>query len=294
MPELEDITSEEEVNTEEVVEETPAPEDAPAEAEEADNSLLERAQEYGLSQEDIDAFGDKAEETLDRLAENFDSKVADLGRTLIEKQMPGEPETPTEPPAEPQPEDDGSIASKLKAEGYEEVLVEAVRALEEKVKAAEAVPQQVNEDAILEAKVSELNDFFSNPPERFKDVVSGVMGDESFTTMKPGSDAEKFVLAVVEEMDALAAGYAAQGKELSTDKLGEKALAIVARGKMKESVEREVAKQVKRRSAAAISPPGRSRAASSAPVDKESERRMVEEAMTEFGLAGKSMAALLE
>jgi len=262
--------------------------------------LIERAKEYGLSEDDLRSLGDNPEAAMEKFAELYDRTVADMGRGLLEQGKPSSPEVKT--PEVPAPAPTGEqemqgIADKLAAAGYDGELIEVVQALENKI--AELMPLKEQFNTAAEAKMAaesqqkydELNNFFANPPEKFKLAIEDSLGGKKLSDLEGGSKEFQFVNAVANEIDALNVGYRQQGKQFTLQQLGERALAIHCQEKLKELTERQVAGQLNKRKRGGITKPtGRGVADTGLPSNAEEERAMVESMMRESGLLGKSLA----
>lgn len=279
---IEGLIDEEEITPEEDSdgnEEQESSLEVPLEESDEDGGLSDRAKEYGLSEEDLKAFGDKAPEMLDKFAEMYDARISELGRGLLSAPKGEEEQPPEEEGGKP-----SSAAEKLIEAGYDDdALLEVVRGLESQVGELKGNLDS-GKAASQEKFAQDLDAFFANPPERFKSVVEDALGGKSVFTLGENTPEKEFAESVVNEMDALHAGYMSQGKEMSLEKIGEKALAIVCRDRIKELAERELAGKIKKRGDSALTEPKAKRGLSPTP---NKEVQDVESVMRDFGMIPK-------
>lgn len=251
--------------------------DPPAPAGGIDESLLAQAEALGISREEAQAFGDPGR--LASAVRVLDRQMAVLGRPRTPEQpapaaSQGVQPKPSTPPAGDSPAEfklelNKEIVAPEVAQAFEALHAHyegRIKALEERFQGAEqerARREAESNTAELERELTALGEDWHDT--FGKDPLSKLLA-------QPGADktpAFQNLNKALEEMDALARGYAASGRPVPpTGVLLRKALGLAFGDKTQELARRVVSRQLDGRKRLALARPDSHKAAQKSPVQE--------------------------
>jgi len=267
-----------------------------SEGEEGSSSqeLFDRAAEIGFSKEEVESWGENAEAIVNRVSTAHASKIAELGKAIIEQQakaaQQGGEEGATAEQSTVQMQADEDVKKALEDAGFDEsdplykIMLQQQTMLKQQQDFIDQQKQATQPDAqAAQAKVfEEVEEVFSGMPED----VKALWGGGKIYETKSGTEQGDFVDRMLNTMDALRAGYEHTGKEVKLKDLANQAMSIHAADALKVAHEKEIAGRVKKRKAGSTTPPSQRENTATKPNTEESAKAELREVMEEFGMGG--------
>jgi len=209
-----------------------------------DNDLVQKAFDYGLSKEEIEAFGNN--DVLTHHLTSMDKQFLSIGKEQLNKPISNDNSTNKNIPVSSDKETGFKV--NLSPDVYEQELIDTVEGLnkfyQDKLSGLESKLEQITQKEI-QRETDYLYDTFDSIIDGLEDSYKDVLGKGSRHDIDKGSEQFKNRVKILENVNALDAGLKSMNKPVPNfESLVQKAINMEYSNLAKKNVRQDIAKQL--------------------------------------------------